>query len=340
MASEPDSSSEVGSSLNMTSWIRELLELKNEKGQRIMSPLTESRARQILAGFKGVGDGADTSDNPWAKASLATLPAIKVEMTGRMEADAQYAECRIKLEQLAHDGFYLRYSDYYAITLNQLRTEVTKVIKEAEKIAKKNRKKRSPLSEAGEMELEEKESTEANTMAFFLNEPWDTIDERLNEEERPPAGPIYLKDLISQLAKAANLPGLRFVRSAIKLYAKRNDVAHKNLGDLAKSGHFHKLANTIEADLRTLSTFNTWGKQRAVSKGHLETTKQAVFKTAELYFKVFDYDEATSQLLDSVSWPVNPDGTINRSMAEEESQDEPEKANEEELSSALTHLFD
>ncbi|KAI1403208.1 hypothetical protein F4819DRAFT_506537 [Hypoxylon fuscum] len=321
----------------MTAWIRDILASKNEKGQRVMSPLTESRARQILADFERIGD--DQSESPWAIAARNTLSTLKEEMTRRIEVDAQYAECRIKLEQVAHDGFYLRYGDYYAVTLQQLRTEATKVNQEAKKIAKKGRNKRSQPSEASEMGAEE-ESTEAKAMRFFMTQPWAKIDERLAEEEMTPAGHEYLTDLVKKLAKSANLPGDKYVRLAIKLYAKRNDTAHKHLGELARTGHFHKLANTIEDDLRTLNEFDFWEKQRAVPGEHLEATKQAVFKTASLYFRAFNYDKTTFELLSWVPWPLNSDGTINRSEAKEESQDKLEKATEDEGSSALGNLYD
>ncbi|KAI1770790.1 hypothetical protein F4818DRAFT_253231 [Hypoxylon cercidicola] len=105
-------------------------------------------------------------------------------MSRRMEVDAQYAECRVKLEQVAHDGFYLRYGDYYAMTLQQLRTEAIKVDKEAKKIAKKSRNKRSQPSEASETGVEES-SLESKTMRFFMTQTWAAIDERLDEEEKP-----------------------------------------------------------------------------------------------------------------------------------------------------------
>lgn len=185
-----------------TQWLRELIE-KNKNGQRVMSPLTEKKARQIVASLEGIGEDLDTADTPAVQALRGTLSGLKAEMTRRIDTDSKFAECREKLEKLSKDGFFLRYGDYFANAVGDLRKMALEVSKEAKKIQKKE------TTQKGEEST--RPDSENDAMKIFLTQSWINIDKILTFEENQLQSsttklPTPMTTLIENLAVLAKIP--------------------------------------------------------------------------------------------------------------------------------------
>ncbi|KAI1205367.1 uncharacterized protein F4807DRAFT_443768 [Annulohypoxylon truncatum] len=289
----------------ITQWLRELIE-KNKTGQRVMSPLTEERARQIVENLEGIGEDLETADTPLVRGVRGALSGFKDEMCRRLETDCKYAKCREKLEKLSKDGFFLRYGDYFANAVGDLRKAALEVSKEA----KKTRKKAMRENGKAPTHLD----SEAHAMREFLTQTWSQIDEILTLEGRklksPGKPPAPMTDLIKMLAKYAQIPNYKGIRIAISMYGKRNDLVHRHLAVLAKEGNYFGLATRLRDDLRALVL------QRFISSEDKEITRVSIFKMIDRYFEEFKLDEDTYELMDYRPWPVGQDRKPIRKRAE------------------------
>ncbi|KAI2472284.1 hypothetical protein F4781DRAFT_9848 [Annulohypoxylon bovei var. microspora] len=314
-------SGDVASSTNLelifetTEWHRELIE-KIKNSQRVMSPLTEERARQIIESLEGIGEDLDTANTPAVHAVRSTLSGLKAEMSRRIETDSKYAECRAKLEKLSKDGFFLRFGDYFAnavgdlifnpAQVSNLSKMAVEVSKEAKKPQKRGRRQKGEESTNPE--------SETDTMKIFLTQTWIQIDEILTLEEEQKISfaikaPTPMADLIENLAKMAKMPDYKGIRIAITMYAQRNDIVHRPLVEMAKAGNYYVLATRLRDDLRALVL------QRYITPEEKQTTRLAIFKTADWYFEEFKFDEYTYELLDYRPRPAGKDGKPIREKA-------------------------
>ncbi|KAI1402512.1 hypothetical protein F4819DRAFT_275525 [Hypoxylon fuscum] len=249
-----------------TQWLRELIE-KNKNGQRVMSPLTEKKARQIVASLEGIGEDLDTADTPAVQALRGTLSGLKAEMTRRIDTDSKFAECREKLEKLSKDGFFLRYGDYFANAVGDLRKMALEVSKEAKKIQKKE------TTQKGEEST--RPDSENDAMKIFLTQSWINIDKILTFEENQLQSsttklPTPMTTLIENLAVLAKIPVYTSIRTAITMYAQRNDLVHRHLAEMAKAGNYYGLATRIIEDLRALVV------QKYITPEEKETIRLAI----------------------------------------------------------------
>ncbi|KAI0835749.1 hypothetical protein F5Y06DRAFT_275284 [Hypoxylon sp. FL0890] len=281
-----------------TQWLRELIE-ENKYGQRVMSPLTEERARQIIEYLEGIGEDLDTADTPAIHAVQSTLSRLKAEMSHRIKTDSKYAECRAKLEKLSKDGFFLRFGDYFTNAVGDLRKMTVEVSKEAKKTQEKARWQK-------EEELTYPDS-ETDAMKSFLTQTWIQIDKILTLEEEQLASsvtkpPTPMTNLIESLAGLDKMPDYKGIRTAITMYAQRDDLAHQHLADIAKAGNYYALATRLRDDLRALVL------QKHITPDEKETTRLAIFNMADRYFKEFKFDEYTYELLDYRPRRVGKDG--------------------------------
>lgn len=80
-----------------------------------MSPLTERRAKQLLSLCAESGKGKI------APGMKKAITCAKEELQKRLERDEEYAEDVKKLEEMQTKPFFIRYGDYYAAALAQIR---------------------------------------------------------------------------------------------------------------------------------------------------------------------------------------------------------------------------
>ncbi|KAI0881531.1 uncharacterized protein GGS22DRAFT_196462 [Annulohypoxylon maeteangense] len=290
--------SDVETISETTKWLRELIERK-KNGKQVISPFTEERARQIMVSLEDISEDLDSVDTPAVIAVRNNLSRLKAEMSRRIQTDFKYAECREKLEKVSKDGFYLRFGDYFANAVGDLRKVAVEVSKEAKKMQKKARKRKG-----GELACP---SSEAEAIELFLSQPWSEIDRILTDEENllesSPKDPITpMSDLVQTLALTAKLFDRKSVRVAIAMYARRNDLVHRHLAELAKAGRYFTLASRIRDDLRALLL------QKYITPEEKETTRVAILKLADRYFEKFKINEHKYEVMTFREWPMGKDG--------------------------------
>ncbi|KAI1371238.1 hypothetical protein F4677DRAFT_450657 [Hypoxylon crocopeplum] len=257
-----------------TAWLRGLLEQTNRNGQRSSDSLAAHAARR------------------------SQVSAVKVGMTRLLKTDEVYSACRLKLEALSRDGFYLRYGDYFAFSLGALCAEAERANDKAENEARiiqttsKNSKQQlATTSRKSVIEGEQlHDDPETDAMSYFLSQPWGAIDQKLQQED--------------------TMLGLKpdFIRPMSGLIEKLAGMA--NMYDLAKDGHFLSLVTKMRDDLRALVA-NT-----SVSEDNRHVTHVAILNTVKLFFQDFTYDEEAYDVTSFKPWPIK-NRVIDRSTREE-----------------------
>ncbi|KAK0709859.1 hypothetical protein B0T26DRAFT_755004 [Lasiosphaeria miniovina] len=157
-------------------------------------------------------------------------------------------------------------------------------------------------------------ATQEAAIEFFLTENWMAINERLQAEDpmpRPPKTigladlfgpepleskptmPTPLADLVEKLTGMMSpYQTYENVRKNISLYAQRNDIAHRHLGELARQSRYMELANLITTDLKALYY------KTAIDEETRSAAQAAIFATARHFFHTFVWDDDSMNVAD------------------------------------------
>ncbi|KAN0074834.1 hypothetical protein V8E54_007445 [Elaphomyces granulatus] len=134
-----------------------MLAAVDSEGKRVISDSTEKLIKDILHQYRA-GQGQD--DVATRKASFALNRRM---FEKRLEEDKKYREAFLKYKSLERDAWYLRYGDYLAISLADLRGK--------EKAAHKP--------------AEEEERGDAEAYRTFISRPWSEIQRLIDANDRP-----------------------------------------------------------------------------------------------------------------------------------------------------------
>lgn len=288
----------TSSSTSSTKAFLEELLSPERKARRVISPMTEERAKELLAMCN------------LENASLGVQRAVthaKAELERRLASDEKYAEEREKLNELHQEQFFLRYGDYHAMVLGKLR-------KGAKSAKSRTRKLDADTSRTTEKTLAIEEDSSKlidgqSAQEIFRSRPWATINEILKTEDER----IKWWELDGSPGEKPKTPMLEFlfrisissldfnieeVKRSIDAYSRRNQIAHTSLQNLAIEGQWLDLANQIQKDLQGLATAPT------TCHPFVDTTKKAILQMAEKYFSLFDWDENQNKLKDYLHRPL------------------------------------
>ncbi|KAK0614087.1 hypothetical protein B0T14DRAFT_499435 [Immersiella caudata] len=308
-----------------TEWISSLLgERKDDgtpEGRRVMSPATEASLRLLLEKYTKAAE-ADPETRERLTRDIA-LETIRKEVTRRLQADEKYQEATTKLESMMKDAWYLRYGDYHATNLAALREEARDMVKKAksaaaaaklrsDKEAKKFGKKTAPKghgSDGSSAPAPPSLTDEEKTLRHFVSTRWIELDKLLNfeEEQAKRAGgglsvSTPLSDLLHNLVCLVNNTTYEDTRASMKLYAERNEVAHTDINELARTRQWLKLADRIAEDLAAPET------EKLITEEQRAATKAAIWYKIGLYFEIFDLDEESFTVSAMKAWPLDDKG--------------------------------
>ncbi|KAI1371233.1 hypothetical protein F4677DRAFT_464481 [Hypoxylon crocopeplum] len=290
----------------MTAWMKDLLEQKNKHGVRKISPRTAKRAQSLLNHCAATGGNVEERDSPHGQANIRLLHSVKTEMERRLDTDAKYASCRVRLDEALEEGFYLRYGDYYTVSLSELRrhTKDAKAsCKKAQKQGNKEGTAAPALPSATTTALTPKASAEA-VIETFLKEPWNTIEGKLDEEVGGEEKPMT--ELLTKLAELADVD-FPYIRATIQLYTTPNRIAHAKLSSVAKAGRAFELASKILADMVDLKK----KYEHIISNERLDATRNAILQAAKCFFETFELHPDGSVYWYK-PWSLSADGKIER----------------------------
>ncbi|KAK0716868.1 hypothetical protein B0T26DRAFT_707551 [Lasiosphaeria miniovina] len=240
-----------------TTFIENLLELRDKDGRRVMSTSTMNRVSDLLKFCK------DTTKTPEEKQAAVHC---RGELERRLGLDAKYASAMRKLEAMQHDQFFLRYGDYYAAVLGRVRRQA----KQTGKTQQPSKKTIPPAELSGDVD----EDTSANPDTPIVNKesapkilftPWAHINGILSAEEdrmkdweietqgedadSKPETPMT--DYVQEVTRRTTDYDFELVRKSIHANAIRNKLAHSHLTQLAEENKWFKLAHALPTTLRT-----------------------------------------------------------------------------------------
>ncbi len=258
-------------------WLETLLD-EQKDGKRVMSPSTEKRAGELLQ-LCCVAEAKEDNQED----TLTAIRHATTEMEKRLAVDEKYAPAVLRLRAFQVDAFRLRYGDYLASLLGQMRRDAKEV----------DKRDRETAPEAATNVAAPPIRVVPEAWDFFMSQGWTKISKRLEAENWKDA--IY--EEFTQPRKN-NAPLVRIVQiigaqtgqsprrliEGIRAYALRNAVAHQTLGDLAKEKRVWELRNELEADLRDLKS------APVACQGDVPAIRQAIFSTAHKYFEPFVWD--------------------------------------------------
>ncbi|KAK3374212.1 hypothetical protein B0T24DRAFT_667305 [Lasiosphaeria ovina] len=278
-SSEEDGDPKVREVAQTRQWLQELLKSKRN-GQRVMSPATERRAKELVA----LCDSKELN--------ATTLEAVRFateEMEKRLELDEKYAPALERIRQLEVDSFRLRYGDYLAAYMHHVRKNA--------RILDRWDHDNFPVNTVQLVPPPVRTNPEA--WQFFMSQRWTDIYVRLYKEETEwrtlddPTDPNVCKAPLTQLLYIiASRTDQRAVDiyHTIGAYSRRNEVAHSAFGDYAKQHMVYEMKNELEKDLRNLA------KAPKACQRDVPAIKKAILSTASKYFDPFVWDDETQMV--------------------------------------------
>jgi hypothetical protein len=133
-----------------------MLTAVDSEGKRVISDSTEKLVRDILGKYR---PDQGQSDAATRKASFALNRRM---FEKRLEEDKKYREAFLKYKRLERDAWYLRYGDYLAISLADLRGNCK--------------------AKAAHQAAEAEEREDAEAYRTFISRPWSEIQRLINDE--------------------------------------------------------------------------------------------------------------------------------------------------------------
>ncbi|KAK3360888.1 hypothetical protein B0T24DRAFT_692934 [Lasiosphaeria ovina] len=205
------------------------------------------------------------------------------------------------------DAWYLRYGDYHATNLAALLEEARDMVKKAKSAAAAAKirsdkeveefgKKTAPKGHGGDSSSAPAPpplTDEEKTLRHFVSTKWIELDKLLNfedEQAKRAAGSglsvsTPLSDLLHNLICLINDTTYKDTRASMKLYAERNEVAHADMNELARTKQWLKLADRIAEHLAALET------EKSITEEQRAATKAATWYKIGVHFEIFDLDE-------------------------------------------------
>ncbi|KAI2606602.1 hypothetical protein GGR54DRAFT_620784 [Hypoxylon sp. NC1633] len=320
----------MGPVSTISSWMKDLLSQKSKDGTRKISPATAKRAQSLLNLCEAMGGEAQDDIIANRQINTELLRCVKSEMERRFETEAKYASCFARLQKALEEGFYIRYGDYYAVSLSELRRFAREARKSCKEAQKKNKKKEAAApAPVPRITMTTNPSPSTNlppstnpppspnpttstsrphqdelAIEIFLREPRATIENNITIETKLGAKPMT--NLVSELAELADLD-IEYVLATIKLYTTRNGLAYANLGAMAKARQAYELAGRISEDLKDLED----KYEHIISKKTRDATRVAILQAPKLFFEKIEF-RPDGGIYYFVPWPISADGRILR----------------------------
>jgi hypothetical protein len=272
-------------------YLQELLEKRDIRGRRIISPLTEKRVRELLTLYNG-----STIPSPGKEA----IAYARDELEKRLLADRKYADAMEKLEEMQKQSFFLQYGDYYAAVLGSIRT----IARGFSAKLSRDVSKSAPVGDTDNSDLRTLVQDIKSARVIFQSKPWATIYAILEDEDKsikiweregletassskPQTPMTHFLEAVTARTLDWNLDQ---VKVSIRAYVNRNSIVHADLQSLAANGDYFDLATRLAADLKGLK------KAPTACQEFLLATQTSIMRTADRYFSEFVWDDENDKL--------------------------------------------